>query len=335
MSDTEILRSTPVPLNVISLDEEVAPRTNGAETRFENPPDSSALTESWIENSVDLPYAAVGRVFAKYGLVDANGNVGQATYSVGHGSGFIVGPRTIITAAHVVAPFAISRSSGLKTRLKSVKFYPMYQGSEVGGYGPNGSSWSGYELFVHADYQPIPAGAREPERYPNGGAYKVNYAADIAAIVTSPNRGELPPRRLGITASKPLEEFDGQECLGLGYPTAGRFQRPDGYYRMWESPGDFYVHRKSGNTVSEDFTLKQSDLSPGCSGGPWVPTTGQFKNFAIGLNSITTSGSDNPMISPKFDEDLQEVLAEVLRFESSINDGRQPTDSGYKRILRT
>ncbi len=255
---------------------------------------ASADTRRVADRS-QFPFSAVGRVDVTY-------RAPNGSEISGAGSGWVVGERTIYTAAHVVEPTTVF--NGRTYRISRITFRPQHPSSV--------RAWNGTHLYVHNQYFSEPRG---------------NLVYDLAAFVVNPNDDAIAPVT-GFISPMLLTQFP-VTGTGIGYPanppTAFGF---DGE-TMWQSTGAI------NRDTFQNYNNRRNDMTRGCSGGPWVVNLGGNSGIrAVGLNShVRNAQTFNPMISPVFDDDYKVVIRQVKDFERSLNQGRTSGDPGYIEIF--
>ena len=248
--------------------------------------------------------------------IDSNGDIINGSRPVmWHGSGFVVGMRTVYSAAHVLEEPSIS-STGIPLKITSAVFSPQHPSVHV-------RRWSARQIIIHDSY------FINDDVFSSG--FSTNLAFDMAAMVTDWDEepvGQVTGR-LGWKTNVQLPVAS----TGIGYPANPPTEFGFDGNVMWESAGQT---RSGVNQGFANFRFKDNDMTRGCSGGPWAMEdgSGQDRHKVIGLNSHVTDVSDfNPMVSPVFDDDFLEVLRGVKELELDINAGVPGNSPEYKRLL--
>ena len=259
-----------------------------------------------------MPNSAVGKIICEYKQCDPSSfdfvQNGMMYPGMLSGSGFVVGKRTVFTAAHVIQP--VIRDRNITYRLLSAKFYPDFNPSTT----TNGSFWVASECHVHSQYfdrnrnnQFLLQQQNVEITHPDGrverfshDVFKTVLEYDLGVFLIHKDDNEVAEHTGSFGYGFDVE--DNVDCLGLGYPAKRNPSRPDLAFdgnRLWDSPGT-----ATKSSVS-DLYQKPNAMTNGCSGGVWS-TAG---NMAIGLNShVNDVGTFNPMFSPLFDDDFQEMI---------------------------
>lgn len=265
-----------------------------------------AMTNRVVDRT-SRPYSAVGRIDVTAHPIDGAGNFIPGGSPISWmGSGFVVGERTVYSAAHVLETPTRDPVTGIVYRITSATFRPQHPSML--------RSWAARHIVIHDSYF--------------GPGLSTNLVFDMAAMVTDPNDVAIQPvtGRIGwktAGVSMPIASE------GIGYPSNPPTSFGFDGNTMWRSLGqtrpDSFVN----------FRQKDNDMTRGCSGGPWVIDAGGADGFvAIGLNSHVTDTTDfNPMISPIFDDDFLEVLRGVQEIEDQVNGTVDPASPDYKKLL--
>lgn len=247
---------------------------------------AAAASTTRVTNTRLLPHSAVGKLIAHF------------SGGYGSGSAFVVGNRTVFTAAHCI-----------DDNPSRVEFIP-----NVGPGDPNPSRrWAVKYSYIHRGYLATPSR---------------DLRFDFAVCVTDPADDPVMPvtGNLGwLTVPHGLPD-----CTAIGYPSdpprAGEFGF-DGI-QMWQSRGPFL------RSDAADLQGARNDMTRGCSGGPWVVDLGFAGGWrAVGLNSHVRSFNDRIMWSPVFDDDFVRMIRAVRDKESELNGTTPSGDPEYIRLL--
>ena len=247
---------------------------------------TAAASTARVGNTRLLPHSAVGKLIAHF-----NG-------AFGSGSAFVLGNRTVFTAAHCV--------DDNPTR---IEFIP--------NVGPGDSNptrrWKVKFSFVHRGYV---ASQNRDLRF------------DFAVCITDPADDPVMP----VTGSLGwLTVPHGQpDCTSIGYPSDPPRTNEFGFdgVQMWQSRGQFL------RSDAPDLQGAHNDMTRGCSGGPWVVNLGFAGGWrAVGLNSHVRTFEDRIMWSPVFDDDFARMIKAVRDKELELNGDTKPGDKNYIRLL--
>ncbi len=288
----------PVSIQVDAITPSVPP------TQPISPPPMGAVT-SRVGNVAQMPYSTVGRIDVTAHPIDQNGNIAPGGNPISWmGTGFVVGERTIYSAAHVLE--TPTKSNGTTYKITSALFRPQHPS--------NIRSWSATNIIIHKDYF--------------GPNLNTNLVFDMAAMVTDPNDSAIAPVT-GKLGWKTTGVSLPTQTDAIGYPSDPATSFGFNGNVMWSSVGQ----TRQGSAIN--FRQKDNDMTRGCSGGPWVEDEGGVDGQrAIGLNSHVTDVSDyDPMISPVFDDDFLEVIRGVKELEVNLNSGVSQSSPNYIRLL--
>lgn len=218
------------------------------------------------------PYAQCGKV-----LVSGNG-------WAGHGSGCLIAPGVVLTAAHVVAdnPARV-----------------MYQ--PAAWFTRAGAPSKGYPC-VRYTYSRL---------YDQGGS--TNFAADVAVCLIDPSE-PMP----GVTWGWHGWDFRGGELppfvQSIGYPARPEFGIPFNGNELWEAKGQ---PRESDST---GIISMPCQMTNGCSGGPWVyDTKGEPGGNVYSVNSHVRDLKDPTMYGPDLRFELPRFWGAILKWISDYN----------------
>ena len=205
------------------------------------------------------------------------------------GTGWIVGRRSFVTAAHCLFD---------RTTADFFDNITLTFGFEGTG---TGASFSVVESAIHPFYKTRPGNERF--RWDIGVGYvDQDLVKDFGSI--------------GYDASGRIEDVNVE---AVGYPANrrpldpslnngfGDFERYDfNGQSMWYSLGDYLG-------MSADRHTMDNEMTGGCSGGPWLQN-----DVAVGLNSHRLKLHDNRMFSPVFDQDFL-LLIDWLIYEGKFS----------------
>lgn len=216
-----------------------------------------AASTTEVPNYSAFPVSCVGKIFMREGSSDYVG------------SAWVIGDRTIFTAAHCVFD-----DNG--TFFDDVVFVPQYK---------NGSA-------PHGNF-PVVQMAID-DRYAAGTSTDLNYDLGI---------GILDKKISDITGVVSFQEFPtsqvslGASVKGVGYPAGPPF---DGS-KMYQSSGQVVAAQSS----SEGYFGAENEMTGGCSGGPWFDPSG----VVVGLNSFVFVNQTPPvMYSPYFGTGFTDLI---------------------------
>ena len=228
-----------------------------------------------VTNVLEYPYSAVGKVLARKGN------------STWHGSGWIVGRRAIVTAGHVVNKRSDALPESQWQFYDNLFFAPEYTPQSTG------PEFRLVECRIHRNF--VDPRVRDHLRWDIAVAY---VEEDLIRDYGS----------LGYDASGAIE--DGEPVESVGYPLKSRPLNPA------ENGGqhDFENHDFDGNQMwysfgeclwtASDFHHMSNEMTPGCSGGPWLAN----ETVAVGLNSHGNAVHNNSNYSPIFDDDFLALI---------------------------
>ncbi len=276
---------------------------------------SLAANTRVITDTSVIPYKAIGRIDITYKEISATGSeLSNGEVIRAQGSGFVIGRRVVLTAAHVIQP--ITHQNGRNFKLTNVEFTPHF--------GLGGQPYFGARVIVHPDFY---------QRDSSGNFFTANalVAGPDNEVTTVVQFATLNRFDLGVMLLDPDDNpFDAglgysadflddtpsptSPCENIGYPARPRSGFSFNGNRMWASTGN--ITKASVNDIS-----KFSHLTPGCSGGPMVINSADGQ-FVVGLNSHlrgTEEEGINPdiMYSPNFGDDLMTLLKKVAEHEDT------------------
>ncbi|WP_312100418.1 trypsin-like serine peptidase [Acinetobacter venetianus] len=215
---------------------------------------------------------------------------GKMVHSHGQASGFVIGPNLVMTAGHCVHP-----GNSQSRNYENIYFQPGY---------PNHGRW--YRIVrVYAHRSWVINGA---------------YSADIAICVTE----DVMSNDLWFGVKTHLGDSPLAWAI-YGYPAESPF---DGSRQFGDSGPLTTKPWSSGNLRFNLSACDKIDLTPGCSGGPWIagenhavkgriakegkiPGPGRCI-YVNGLNSHTYDRYPGMMITPYFGEVVADFVADVI-----------------------
>ena len=201
------------------------------------------------------PYFVVGKLFGTTGI----------DYTA---SAFVIGERTVLTAAHCV----FEGNAGFARYLM---FAAQLDGTA------NAGSWQLPIIATLGGW--IDSTDPDPQ---------FDIAIAISNSPITPTTGKVD---VAISSSPPA----GGEITSLGYPaTPLPGYRFDGN-KMWECDGSYI-------TTAGNIVVMSNNLTDGCSGGPWFPKGGPPQ--AIGLNSRRPTDETERLRSPVFGQGMRNLI---------------------------
>jgi V8-like Glu-specific endopeptidase len=239
---------------------------------------SNVLGNSWTKGG--LPLTASGKVFF---------SIGTLTYQC---SGALVQDGDInfaivLTAGHCV----YDNASGY---VQNWIFIPSYDIDQVSSSGCSASTncWQAERIIAHSGFTSETSFTTQATRYDWGFA-KITERKN-GALPDGDGTNAFPAIFNALSANTPVNSF--------GYPAAGKYNGRDLVY----SSGALTFDSRNGN---QTYALA-SDMTAGCSGGPWLSSLQNktpYNGVLVSVNSYKY-GTTTFIYGPKFSSETQSTF---------------------------
>lgn len=218
-------------------------------------------------------------------------SLGKIVTSMGVSSGAMIGPNLILTAGHCVHP---GQTGSLDDLYQNIAFQP--------GYPAEGIWYAVKKVFVHRNWV-------------KRGAFYNDFAICVTEQIMH------VPDYWGIRTNADHSKYG---CWIYGYPAEGRF---NGEKAVTDQGNTSVEPWRNGSLQFNVVGIDTIDMTPGSSGGPWIPRdrlnegniilpgldTKWKRPYQInGINSFMFNEFPGIMISPFFGREAEGFFREVL-----------------------